>query len=245
MAVKINKTLLEKELFLNFSPLASVVLLLFYFSWAVHFFFFFQEYQAIASQLALLENKRGATQMLLGSGNSLIIFQIVAWSIFFGARNFALEYEWLTFRLFGDCLLEKFLVLIFSLALITLPFWLAVFFLGFGTNWDEGLLFGLFLSQIIFIFYSSLLAVCISISLKQGISSSLFLGIIWLLLYLLPLIIHEPELLTNLLQWFSPFEQTKLLQKGIFHIQSLMFFILHGLFFISYLGILQNDDTNR
>lgn len=240
--MKLNKTLLEKELFLNFSPLAGVIFLLFYFSWSIYFFSLYQEYQNIASQLAIIENKRGATQMLLLSAHSLTIFQIIAWSIFFGARSFALEFEWLTHRLFGDCLLEKSVVLLFSLALIILPFWLAVFFLGFGTNWDEGLLFGIFLSQIIFMLYASALAICVSLTLKQGISASLLLGIIWLLLYLLPTIIHEPELLTNLLQWFSPFSQTKLLESGIFHIQTLLFFILNGLFFISYLGILKNDD---
>ena len=241
MAVKINKTLLEKELFLTFSPLASAVLLLFYFAWAVYFFSLYQQYQDLAPQLALLENQRGATQMLLRAANFLTIFQLISWSIFFGARSFAVEFEWLTFRLFGDCLPEKATVLIFSQLLIILPFWLAVFLLGFGTNWDEGLLVGMFLSQMLFILYGSALVICVSLTLKQGISSSLLLGIIWLLLFLLPPVIEEPEVLSNLLLWFSPFEQTKLLSGGIFHIQTLIFFILHGLFFISYLGILKND----
>ena len=54
------------------------------------------EYQAIAPKLAGLENRRGATETLLGSATQLLQWLMILWSIYFGARSLAGERIWHT-----------------------------------------------------------------------------------------------------------------------------------------------------
>ena len=65
------------------------------------------EYQAIAPKLAGLENRRGATETLLGSATQLLQWLMILWSIYFGARSLAGERLWHTDVLLrgvrGDC----------------------------------------------------------------------------------------------------------------------------------------------
>ena len=54
------------------------------------------EYQAIAPKLAGLENRRGATETLLGSAAQLLQWLMILWTIYFGARSLAGEKLWHT-----------------------------------------------------------------------------------------------------------------------------------------------------
>ncbi|MBP3194273.1 MAG: hypothetical protein J6M05_01205 [Cardiobacteriaceae bacterium] len=235
-----SKALFLKELYQFFSPLAVFSLAGIWLFWGICFFVFFEQYQALAAKLAMLENRRGATQMLLVTANNLLMWLLVAWVIFFASKTVATEFEQQTFRLlprhlggFVRSLKYKFLVILLSIALLVLPFWLAVFALSFATDWDLGQVFGIFLTQVLFAVYAASSAILAALFLRQGVASALFLALFWLLLYVLPLIIYEPASLAAVVQWFSPFSHAQLLSAGIFHIQTLTFILLNAFFFIS------------
>lgn len=201
-----------------------------------------QEYQAIATKLAQLENQRGASDLLLGSGQQLLQLLMLAWSVYFGARCVAQEKQWHTHTLLrgvagadGAWLWSKALCLGISLGIITLPYW---FFAGYlwlvgAVVWDGGLLLSHALAQCLLIVYATGAALALSSSQSQALSASLCLALWYLMLWLLPLFIQSPLWLTESLKFISPFEHLTLLNRGIISFTTFNFLILHIFIFIT------------
>ena len=192
------------------------------------------EYQAIAPKLAGLENRRGATETLLGSATQLLQWLMILWSIYFGARSLAGERLWHTDVLLRGVrggawrlLLTKTVVLITALALLALPFWLFTAWLARTSAWDSGLL----------------LALTVSASQKQPLPASLLLALLWLLLWLLPVLTTTPPWAVEILRWFSPFEHVALLYRGIASMQTLVFAAMHLLLFATLIPLFWNRNT--
>ena len=188
------------------------------------------EYQAIAPKLAGLENRRGATETLLGSATQLLQWLMILWSIYFGARSLAGERLWHTDVLLRGVrggawrlLLTKTVVLI--------------------TAWDGGLLLALLLAQIFTAGYAALLALTVSASQKQPLPASLLLALLWLLLWLLPVLTTTPPWAVEILRWFSPFEHVALLYRGIASMQTLVFAAMHLLLFATLIPLFWNRNT--
>lgn len=205
---------------------------------------YFLEYQAIAVKLAGLSNQRGATQLLLVQANQLVLYWLVLWSLFFGARSFSLERQWhcdylyvgsrrLLWRILGF----KIATLLGSMLLLTLPFW--VFFLGLwdATQWQGALVWGIVLAQVLIIGYAGLLSLLVSVLCAQALTASLVLALIWLFLWVAPTLISQPQAWVAMLQWLSPFEHVQLLMQGVVHSQTLMFVLVHWLIFMTLLPI--------
>lgn len=234
---------LRKESYLHLTPLSIVMLGAFWFVIALYFLAAYQEYQTLAPQLARLESPRGATQMLLVAVNQLVIGLMVLWSSVFGARSIAQEYEWHTAQLLWvqnqgmSWYRAKIFWQLLALCWISVPFWFAVCWLGHATGWDKGLLLGIFSAQLLIAVYACLLASALSAAFKQGLSAALTAVIIWLGLWLAPILVTEPAGLNAMLQWFSPFAHTTLMMQGQFTLQTLLFFVMHSLFFITWLRL--------
>lgn len=233
----------RKELYLQITPFAIAVLSVFWLLTGLYFLTAYQEYQNIAPQLAQLESPRGATQMLLVPVNQLVLWFMIAWSCAFGARSIAQEYEWHTAQLIAVQTyyireyLSKIGLQALTLLFITTPFWFAVAYLSPATHWDKGLLVGIFATQLLIAIYATLLASTLSATFKQSLSSALIAVIIWLSLWLAPLLITEPENLFAILQWFSPLAHANLLTQGQFTLQTAIFLLMHILFFGTWLYI--------
>ncbi len=241
-------SLWRKEWFMQMPRIASWVLAALWVLLALYFLASYQEYKILAPQLAQLENRRGATQMLLSTVNQLLLWQMIAWSVFFGARSIAQEYEWQTHTLIsmthGGFIRQiriKLGVLWTYLLLLTVPFWFSAIWFSTATNWDNGLIFGIALSQIFLSAYAVFLTMAVSSTLKQGTTASLVCAVIWLLLWLAPLLIHSPPAISNMVQWLSPFSHIHLLVRGQFNLQTLIFITMHLLFFSSCLVIAQQE----
>ena len=194
------------------------------------------EYQAIAPKLAGLENRRGATETLLGSATQLLQWLMILWSIYFGARSLAGERLWHTDVLLRGVrggawrlLLTKTVVLITALALLALPFWLFAAWLARSSAWDGALLLALLLAQIFVAGYAALLALTVSASQKQ--------------LWLLPVLTTTPPWAVEILRWFSPFEHVALLYRGIASMQTLVFAAMHLLLFATLIPLFWNRNT--
>lgn len=226
-----------KEWFLLWPRWSVFALLLFYVAFAVYFLAAFESYQEFAPRLAQLENKRGATEFLLLPVAGFLSWQLIAWSVFFGARGVALEFEGRTYELYGQlfykALWRKFWVLFLSLFLLTLPFWFSVFFLSLGTSWDRGLLLGIFLAQLFLVLFALLLLFVLCLCFRQALLSALMASFIWLLLYLFSWGIEPP--LAGLAQWLSPFYHMALLQNGVLHMQTFLFVLCAFLFLFAFL----------
>lgn len=184
-----------------------------------------EEYNAIAGQLAQLENRRGATEMYLGAANQWLQTLMVLWSIYFGARSLAQERQWQTQTLhYGSdwtpFLWAKALVLGTCLLLLTLPFWLVVLWLQSGVHWDGPLLAAQALGQLFFLLFALGLSLSISATQSQALSASLLTALAWLLLWLAPTLSTSPAWLPLLLRYLSPFEHFQLLQQGIVALQT-------------------------
>lgn len=201
-----------------------------------------QEYQAIATQLAQLENQRGASDLLLGSGQQLLQLLMLAWSIYFGARIVAQERQWQTHTLLrgvvgaeGVWLWSKALCVAISMALITVPYWALVSYLALATEvvWDWGLILGHGLAQLLLIIYGTGLALSFSSSQNQALSASLGLALWYLMLWLLPLFIQSPAWLNEGLKFLSPFEHLALLNRGMVSSYTLHFLLLNFFIFIT------------
>lgn len=202
----------------------------------------FEDYQAMASQYAQLNNKKGATEMILGSANQ--IFQILAtlWAIYFGGRSLAQEKQWQTHILHFGLTKSAFfgaksLILVTSLALLALPFWFFVIWVSFGTDWDNLLLFSLALAQIFWIIFATAFSLTLSASQKQALSASLLCALMWLILWLAPILTSAPSDWVAVLRYLSPFEHFSLLQTGILSLQSafyLFFTVLLSIFLMPY-----------
>ncbi|SUO92996.1 hypothetical protein [Suttonella ornithocola] len=244
-----KKNLLYKEYYLQASLLSLGMLTLIWTIFALYFLAAFQEYQHLAPQLAQLENRRGATQMLLLPVNQLVIWIIITWSVFFAARTISQEYQWQTITLYPKYLggffyqiIFKIIVLIIILTTLIISFWFGVAWLSQGTQFDNGLLIGFLASQILTIAYAIGLSLTISIILKQNTSASMCCAIIWLLWWLLPLLFNSPASLVAMLQWLSPFAHNDLLMQGQFTLQTLIFIILHIIFFLSLIYYYQQEN---
>ena len=208
------------------------------------------EYQAIAPKLAGLENRRGATETLLGSATQLLQWLMILYSIYFGARSLASERLWHTDVLLRGVrggtwrlLLMKTIVLLAALALLALPFWLFVAWLARTSHWDSGLLQAQALAQIFIALYAALLALTVSASQKQPLPASLLLALLWLMLWLLPVLTTTPQWAVELLRWFSPFEHLALLYRGIASMQTLTFAAIHLLLFATLIPLFWNRNT--
>ncbi|MDO4642596.1 MAG: hypothetical protein Q4A74_02020 [Cardiobacteriaceae bacterium] len=209
------------------------------------------EYQAIAAKLAGLENKRGATETLLGSASRVLQWLMILWSIYFGARCLASERLWHTDALlygvrggFYRLVFSKILVLMSAQGLLCLPFWLFAYWLSLSSAWDHCLLVALALAQVFLVFYTTLLSLVVSATQKQPLPASLLLALLWLLLWLLPVLTTTPLWLVEILRWFSPFEHIALLHRGIASMQTLIFFVIHCLFFATLIPLFWTRETS-
>lgn len=205
---------------------------------------YLEEYQAIAIQLAGLNNRRGATEMLLVPVNGVLTWLMVLWSVYFGARGIALERQWQTEaiylgsrRIFWRLLSLKIASLMLAMILITLPFWVFIGFLFTATEWDTGLMLGLILAQGLMVLYATLLSLAVSATQNQALIASLFVALIWLLLWVAPTLTTEPAGLVAMLRWLSPFEHIALLEQGMLSGQTLVFLALHLLFFLTLIPV--------
>lgn len=231
-----------KEWYLQSSAAALWLRLALWLGFALFFLAAYQQYQEIAPQLAQLENRRGATQMLLVPVHQFLLHLMLLWAVFFGARALAQEFEWqtLSFRL-GQTLALKAAVLYANLLLLTLPFWLSVAYLALGSDWDRGLLYGLAAAQFGFAAYLVALMWALAACLRHSVTTALAAAVLLLLLWLAPLLLHEPPLLANMLQWLSPFSHIALLNQGIFHVQTAIFALLHAGFLMSCVILAQQE----
>ena len=230
------RSLLRKECRLLATPAFFVALTASWFALGWFLISGLLEYQAIAPKLAGLENRRGATETLLGSATQLLQWLMILWSIYFGARSLAGERLWHTDVLLRGVrggawrlLLTKTVVLITALALLALPFWLFTAWLARSSAWDGGLLLALLLAQIFTAGYAALLA--------------LLLALLWLLLWLLPVLTTTPPWAVEILRWFSPFEHVALLYRGIASMQTLVFAAMHLLLFATLIPLFWNRNT--
>lgn len=224
---------LAKEWRLLLTPAMLWAILLLWLGEVVYLLAAVEAYNALADQLARLSNRRGATQMLLAHASGVVNWLMVVWLVYFGARSLAQERLWGT-----DCLwcfrhgyhwrllLSKAVVLLLGLVLVALPYWLWVIGLTLGTDWDNGLLFGIALGQVLMACYGVALALAVSAACVQPLTASLLLGLIWLLLWLLPVLASSPQWLNAMLRWLSPFEHVALLQQGILSSQTGIFFVM-------------------
>lgn len=233
----------RKEWYLQSTPVALWIRLGLWLGFALFFLAAYQEYQALAPQFAQLENRRGATQMLLLPVNQFALNMMLIWAVFFGARALAQEYEWHTLLFASWKLLRmKALVLWVNLWLLLLPFWLCVGYLALATDWDKGLVYGILAAQGLLSIYVVGLVWVLSALLRHSVTTALSATVLLLLLWLAPLLIREPVVLANMLQWFSPFSHIHFLTQGIFHIQTLVFILLHLVFFASCLMLTQQEN---
>lgn len=203
-----------------------------------------QEYMAISPTLAGLDNQPGATHMLLGQGARAAQWLMVVWSVFFVPRVFAGERQWMTYHLRRTSLARQssgwwrhVLVAWFALLLLLLPFWLAVVILAPVVPWDTGLLLVYGLMQLMFAAYAVMLTAALSVWPGQMITASLLVGLVWLLLWLLPVLSSSPPWLAALLQWFSPFSHQALLMDGLLSVQSMLFWVLHMIFLATWIDL--------
>lgn len=245
------RSVFYKELRLLMTPVFFVALAVAWFALGWFLISGLLEYQAIAAKLAALQNRRGATETLLGSATKVIQWLMILWTLYFGARSLANEKQWHTHLLLcgmqqaQKCLLIlKTLVLIGSVLLLTLPFWLFVLWVMHSSIWDGGLLISQALGQIFIAVYAGLLALTVSASRHQALPASLLLALIWLLLWLAPVLTTTPLWLVELLRWFSPFEHAALLYRGILSSQTLVFIIIHGLLFATLMPIFWAKDSS-
>lgn len=211
---------------------------------ALYMLMVLQEYLAISPMLAGLENQPGATHMLLGQGARAVQWLMVLWSVFFVPRLFAGERQWLTYHLRRTSLARRSIgwwshvaVAGLALLLLALPFWVFVAGLSPVVQWDGGLLAAYAFMQIFFAAYAVGLAAMLSIWPRQMLTASLLVGLVWLVLWLLPVLTSSPEWLVALLQWFSPFSHQALLMDGLVSVQSVVFWGLHMIFFATWLDI--------
>ncbi len=243
-------SLLRKECRLLATPAFFVALTAAWFALGWFLISGLLEYQAIAPKLAGLENRRGATETLLGGATQLLQWLMILYSIYFGARSLASERLWHTDVLLRGVrggtwrlLLMKTIVLLAALALLALPFWLFVAWLARTSHWDSGLLQAQALAQIFIALYAALLALTVSASQKQPLPASLLLALLWLMLWLLPVLTTTPQWAVELLRWFSPFEHLALLYRGIASMQTLTFAAIHLLLFATLIPLFWNRNT--
>lgn len=243
-------SLLRKECRLLATPAFFVALTAAWFALGWFLISGLLEYQAIAPKLAGLENRRGATETLLGSATQLLQWLMILYSIYFGARSLASERLWHTDVLLRGVrggtwrlLLMKTIVLLAALALLALPFWLFVTWLARTSHWDSGLLQAQALAQLFIALYAALLALTVSASQKQPLPASLLLALLWLMLWLLPVLTTTPQWAVELLRWFSPFEHLALLYRGIASMQTLTFAAIHLLLFATLIPLFWNRNT--
>ena len=244
------RSLLRKECRLLATPAFFVALTASWFALGWFLVSGLLEYQAIAPKLAGLENRRGATETLLGSATQLLQWLMILCSIYFGARSLASERLWHTDVLLRGVrggawrlLLTKTVVLFAALALPALPFWLFVVWMARSSVWDGGLLQALALAQLFIAGYATLLAQTVSASQKQPLPASLLLALLWLMLWLLPVLTTTPPWLVEMLRWFSPFEHLALLYRGIASMQTLVFAVMHLLLFATLIPLFWNRNT--
>lgn len=203
-----------------------------------------QEYLAIAPTLAGLENQPGATQWLLGQGARAVQWLMVVWSVFFVSRLFAGERQWMTYHLRRTSLARPragwtayVAVVWLGMLLLTVPFWLIVVVLAPAVQWDVALLSAYALAQGCFAAYATLLSATLAVWPGQMVTAALLAGLVWLVLWLLPVLTSSPEWLVAILQWLSPFSHVALLFDGLVSGQSMLFFALHALFFLSWIDV--------
>ncbi|MDO4777590.1 MAG: hypothetical protein Q4A06_09110 [Cardiobacteriaceae bacterium] len=203
-----------------------------------------QEYLAVAPMLAGLDNQPGATALLLGQGMRALQWLMVVWTVFFVARLFAGERQWMAFHLRRTSLsrrdrgwLSHLCVAWLVLLLLSVPFWLLVALLALAVDWDVHLLVAYALLQLGFAAYAAMLAAMLALWPGQIITAALLVAMVWLVLWLLPVLTSQPPWLVALLQWFSPFSHNTLLLDGLWSAQTALFFLLHAAFFLTWIAM--------
>lgn len=226
------------------TPLFWIALAVGWLLFSLYFLLALQEYMAVMPMLAGLDNQPGATHMLLGQGMRGLQWFMVLWSIFFIPRLFAGERQWSTYHLRRTSLSSpskgwwtNIVVAWLALLLLVVPFWVAVFFLAEAAQWDVNLLYAYALMQVVFAAYAVMLAAMLSVWPTQIVTASLLVGLVWLLLWLLPVVTSSPAWLVAILQWFSPFSHLALLMDGLLSWQSIVFWVLHMMFFMSWIHL--------
>ena len=224
---------ISKEWRLLMTPAMLWTMLLLWLGEIVYLLAALEAYNGLADQLARLSNRRGATQMLLAHTSGAVNWLMIVWLVYFGARTLAQERQWGTDILWRTgrgshwkLLFAKAVALLIGLLLVALPYWLWVAGLSFGTDWDNGLLLGITLAQLLLAVYGIGLAMTVSAACTQPLTASLLLGLLWLLLWLLPVLSSSPQWLNAVLRWLSPFEHAALLQQGLLSSQTGIFFVM-------------------
>lgn len=224
------------------TPFFWWALVLGWFLFALYLLLALQEYMAIAPTLAGLDNQPGATALLLGQGMRALQWLMVVWTVFFVTRLFAGERQWMTFHLRRTSLRRKafawwshLAVSWLALILLTAPFWVLVVVLAPASNWDLRLLAVYAMMQMGFAAYAAMLCAMLSVWPGQIITASLLVALSWLILWLLPVLTSSPGWLVAILQWFSPFSHNALLFDGLLSMQSALFFLLHTVFFLTWI----------
>ncbi|UJF24956.1 hypothetical protein L0B52_02105 [Suttonella sp. R2A3] len=225
-----------------------VSLLLMWLGLTIYLLAAFEAYQDLAPKLAQLNNQRGATELLLGQGSRVVVWLIIIFSLYFAARCLGIEREWRTDQLWRfnqgrwRVIWAKLLVLLIGSMLVALPFWLFVGALTPGTDWDNGLLWAMVLAQGLVIIYALLLGLMVSAKLPPLVAS-LCLALIWLLLWLMPILLSSPDWLVAITRWLSPFEHIELLHQGILSMQTVFFLLLHILCFTTLLSLFLTEES--
>lgn len=233
------RSLWQKEWTQLQSPLFIVLLVLIWWIWGIYFLSAVQEYQTLSPQLALLSTPRGASDMLLVPLNHLLGWLLAIYTVFVVAKSLGDEFLYRTvalfYRDFYRWLTVKLAAIATLTALATLPFWCAVIWLSMTTDFDDGVVAGIVCGQIVLLLYALGLGAVFTMWLRHTLAAAAFLVLWLILLWLLPSLISEPAFLVLLLQWLSPFAHVGLLHSGQFSLQTAVFVLLHGGYFISLL----------
>lgn len=229
----------RKESYLLFTPLAAALASLFSVAWTLYFLTAYHTYHTMAARLASLSVPKGATQVLLTPLSDVMLWFIALWCCFFMARLLGVEITTGSMRYFrahyGQWLCAKMLAVIASAACLALPFWVAVIWLSFGTQFDAAMLAGMALAQVMMALFATLLSSAVTCFLRQALAGALLAILLLVLLWLLPKVLLSPPTLQALAAWFSPFAHAGLLNVGQFNIQTLLFIVLSSVYFISLL----------
>ncbi len=227
----------RKEWFLLSSPWAMALWAMAWLAFALVMLAAFQEYQALAPKLAGLDLPRGASDMLLGSVSRVLFWLQALWGVLLASRLLADEYQQGTIHLYrrykGVLIAMKALAVFFSTMGLGVAFWLSVVWLSQGTRFDPGVLFGIACAQGLVCLYATGLGLAIASIFRHALASALFSALLLVLLWLLPGLISSPAVLVEMSQWFSPFAHANLLVAGQFVGQTLVFALLHGVYFFS------------
>lgn len=216
---------------------------------ALYLFAAIQTYLENLPMLLSLENKRGATELVLKPVGASLLYVMGLWSVFCGGRFFAFQRQtrsyYLSLTEIGATryphLIHAMGLLFCSLLAGLVCYWLCIALLSPYTQWDKHHLLAIALTHLLHALYTTLLTTLVSLSQKHSTTASLMLALIWASLWFLPALSSEPAWLGALLQWFSPYAHSNLLLDGILSVQTMLFYGLHFLAFFTLIIYLQEN----